>query len=157
MAGQHLPVLNSCPSTSAHTAASVLGQATNQRWVGVELQGVDGPSQLAQTPSQRPAPQMDTGEKTPSPSLAKVAWGPRKEVWACRALRGEAGESPHVLNTSWQQNSYRHKLTHSSSCQSTCREDRLFLPVHLATRVSWSFLSITCSSSVEVGEALEAI
>lgn len=34
-------------------------------------------------------------------------------------------------------------LTHSPSCQSTCREDRLFLPDHRAMRVSWSFRSIT--------------
>lgn len=122
MAGQHLPVLNSCPSTSARTAASVPGQATDQRWDRVELQGGEGPSQLAQTPSQLPAPQMDTGGKTPSPSLAQVAWGPRKEARACQALRGEAGEQPHVFNTSWQQDGYRH--THPL----------LLMPVHLQRR-----------------------
>lgn len=91
MAGQHLPVLNSCPSTSAHIAASVPGQATDQRWDGVDFHVGDGPSQLAQIPSERPAPQMDTGGKMPSLSLAQMTWGPRKEARACQALQGKAG------------------------------------------------------------------
>lgn len=49
-----------------------------------------------------------------------------------------------------------HGLTHSSSCQLMCREERLFLPAHLAMRVSWSFRSITWSVSPD-GDDLEAM
>lgn len=45
-------------------------------------------------------------------------------------------------------------LTHSSSCQSACRDERLLL--HLASSVSWSLRSTTCSESAD-GEFLEAM
>lgn len=45
-------------------------------------------------------------------------------------------------------------LTHSSSCQSACRDVRLLL--HLASSVSWSLRRTTCSESAD-GEFLEAM
>lgn len=67
----------------------------------------------------------------------------REQELGCKFARpgatsegGDAGKSQSIFPPRLSSRCQASGLTHSSSCQSTCREERLFLPVHLAMRVS---------------------